>query len=369
MRVLVPLLAGTLAACFSRPVFESSDAPRGDAGDDAPDSMPVEDYNIVFVTSDAKKPSLLFSLANADAWCATNAVGLPPNTYRAWISAEGVVAPERLGDAVGFVRPDGKPIANTVATLLDGKHWYPPRLDENQNDVMVPNPDIFTGTTHNGGLFNNCGELSNNGLNYLFGNADCGSFLWTEFSQHSCNQTARIYCVGTDHRNAVTQTRDPSLRLAFISAGKTGLNSTTGIDALDELCQSEADAAQVSGTFRAAASVAGQSIKDRFPDGPAWARKDGVVVLTPQMTAMPAALWLDVNAQAIVGLPDAGVVWTGATSFVDNVKPADNCNDWKSTNSGETAIIGYAPRSRLPSAVNDGTKTCNTQQRVYCLQM
>ncbi len=366
-----------LGGCFSRPGLS-----RGDAGDDNDDAsgdggdgdggvhldvLPGGPYNVMFVTSDGREIWQLDSQAEADAWCESRATNLPPNTYRAWLSTTMQTAPQRMGNARGWIRPDGQPVADTLADLTSGNHLYPPRLDENGNDVTALDPRIATGTNATGLLGLNCGDLSNRGQDFTYGNADAASSLWTQNGQRSCDeQDERIYCLGIDHANPIVLSPDANHRVAFISNQKHGVGN--GIAALDDVCDTDADDASLVGTFRAAVAPQGQTIQSRFPAGQPWARRDGVVVIPGDASTIHAPLWFDANGAQVAPLPDGAVVWTGAPSFT---AAGDlTCDNWDDATSALTATVGFSLRSRVAPAIgNTPPSGCNNQWRVYCLQM
>jgi hypothetical protein len=361
-----------VAGCFSRPGLSRGDASGDDDamaqsdGDVGFDSLPGGPYNVIFVTSDEKEIGMIGSVAAADAWCEQMSAGLPPNTYRAWMSSTTETVAMRIGSAQGWVRPDGRPVASTLAQLTAGNHLYPPRLDETGTDVTGLDPRIATGTNETGQLVENCADLDNRGLDFTFGRADAAAYFWTIAGENACDENGRLYCLGVDHSNALALPPDPSHRIAFISGQKYGVGS--GIAVLDDACETEAIAASLQGDFRAALAVDGASIQSRFPAGAPWARRDGVVVIPSDMSTILAPIWLDAHGSPLTLLPDSAVVWTGATSFTQT-NSTRTCDSWENSTSVFTSTTGFAVRGRALEAIGNSMTTCNTQQRVYCLQM
>jgi len=78
-------------------------------------------------------------LAGADSACQARASAASlTGTYRAWLSTSGtggVNAIARLGTGRGWVRPDGKPFADTTNDISNGHIFCPPRLDEFGHDL------------------------------------------------------------------------------------------------------------------------------------------------------------------------------------------------------------------------------------------
>ncbi len=125
--------------------------------------------NYVFVTSTAPA-SLNFgvspdvALSAADSFCNQKANGRLPGQYVAWLSTSasgsvaGVDAVKRLiigGDptkpARGWIRPDGRPFADSAATLTAGNQvFYPIAIDETGADAS--GRTVATGTKSDGTL-------------------------------------------------------------------------------------------------------------------------------------------------------------------------------------------------------------------------
>jgi len=351
--VFAPLVCG----CFSKPGFTP-----GDGG-------VTIDHNIIFVTSDTQNPGDFGSLAAADALCEQLAgfAQLPENTYVAYLSTstQGALARIKATGAVGWVRPDGKPVANTVQSLANGSHFYPPRLDEKGRDQGEDNKRVATGTLQSGAVAGaaTCNDYADPGPLVEIGYADATGRLWTEYASNGCSTAMRIYCLGTELKNPVAVTRDPATRLAFISPNPVVLS--TKRPAFDRACQDAADAAGKAGTFLAAVPVGGEAIKARFPDGAPWTRIDGVEVIDGTMTEQRAP-FLDLTGQQreldVLG---------GANSF--SAQPAsteETCNDWSDTTMNRDLLVGDTLRSLTKQGFSGIAKTCTITDpvHVYCLQ-
>src|SRR5262249_58753865 len=99
------------------------------------------------VTSSTVIPGRLNGIAGADAECAARASGAGlPGVYKAWINDKGVDANTRVG-AGGWVRTDGRPFTRNLAGLTAGNQvvYYPPRVDENGNDLRPKRIQGVTG--------------------------------------------------------------------------------------------------------------------------------------------------------------------------------------------------------------------------------
>ena len=341
--------------CVSIPDF------HGDAGVDAP---PPITANVMFVTSESHTLDLDGDRTRADAWCTELATAghLPDNTYVAWLSKTDATAGERLrGTAArGWVRPDGKPIANGIEELIAGSMFYPPRVDERSRDLGDLETLVATGTTHYGNAYETCGDLGDPGMLVLRGLADAEGTLWTETSGGSCTPS-KIFCLGTAKTEQVTVPKPAVVRRAFVSAGTILVGA--GRTAFDTLCTTEATNASLPGDFLAAVASTGDSIASRFPaGGAAWTRVDDVETLSGDFATMAAPIDLDAGGnQRIVAIA------AGADAFTKPGTNASTCANW-STPQG-TLTLGESPRSVPLGALAADTFDCTmTDIHVLCLQ-
>ena len=324
--------------------------------------------NLVFVTSTEVAPMDLAGLAGADQICADAAIdGGLEGTYVAWLSTSTVDARDRLGAARGWVRPDGRPFADTVDDLTSGIDYYPPRLDEYGNDVG--GASIVTGTSTNGtGPFFStfCADwTTDDGGIVGGGSADAGAGAWTQFWSYNCTTPQRLLCFGVDQDYAVTVNPVPG-RTAFVSSAE--FTGSDGLGAFDGACQSEADAAGFAGSFLAAVATSTESLASRFDtSGLPWVRPDGVAVVVSAdeidtlqhlrapivQTADGTRLWGD-------------RVWTGATAPYETGPGEDACADWTDADIGN-AWTALVTESEFWTSAG-GRQGCDTLNRVYCLQ-
>lgn len=212
-------------------------------------------------------PETLTSLADADALCANDARDLPSNTYVAWLSTSTTSIRSRIlaAGGRGWVRPDGKPVADTLSDLEAGRHFYPPRLDAASNDVAGPEPEIATGTSQGGVGHYTCGDFGTTTGNLIdFGIADASGYEWTERASDGCDVTFRLYCLGIAGNDVVQPTPNTSHRYAFVSTRK--VTGVVGRAAMDEACRLDAATRpDLAGhIFLAAVPLLGSSIASRF---------------------------------------------------------------------------------------------------------
>ena len=166
------------------------------------------EMNVVFVTSGTYTPYYDFEgLEEADELCdAAAAAGGLPGTYAAWLSTSTVDARDRLDGFRGWIRPDRKEFADSIADLTSGQVFHPIRLDELGRDV-VRDTRVFTGTEPDGTVdgIMHCGNWSSyGGLTAHLGEASGGTGYWTDSTWTSCSADHRIYCFGTDYEAELT---------------------------------------------------------------------------------------------------------------------------------------------------------------------
>ena len=327
--------------------------------------------NIMFTTSTLQSPASLQGLAGADALCMKLAANANPKlsgNYKAWLSTQTVSAISRLGNASGWVRTDGKPVLNSISDLslaYSGKLFYPPRLDENGHDLglgidpLSPNEIIvITNTSLAGALptypaLGNCGNFGSDDGSYVeVGYGTHNSGVFTQASQTFCTNPARLYCFGIDHQAQVSVT--PAVgRHAFVSTANWLPGG--GIAAADAVCQSDASAAKLPGTYKALLAPTGATAASRFnyaAGSPPWIRSDGIQV-APTASAFFTTTLFDaspnITADGAYYFGWNGV-WSGAATPMTAGTNATNCVNWTSSSSSQIGITGAASDSLTTGA-------------------
>jgi hypothetical protein len=325
----------------------------------------------MFVTSTTHTGNL-GGLAGADAICQARAqAGGRAGTYKAWLSTSTVNANTRFGSASGWVRVDGKPFANTLADLGNGKIFYPPNLDE--FGANVGQQQVMTNTTLGGVVHPNSG-------------GDCLGFTssaaatpgtgggWTNASSYmfqnnvypSCSTGGRIYCFGVDRTATVSAPPVANSRKAFQRLWTPG----GGIASADAACQSDATAAGLSGTYRALLATTGASALSRFNlSGAPWVRVDNAVVL-PTAQAWSTATTFDTGPNLTAnGQTNWGnyMHWGGAADMNTAGTAASTCNNW--TDTAMTAMKGGTGTTNVAQLFTTYTYQCNfTSATITCLE-
>jgi hypothetical protein len=306
--------------------------------------------NIVFTTS-STQTGALGGLTGADSICANLAAdGGLPGKYVAWLSTSTVSAISRLGSARGWVRPDGKPVAKTVADIAQGKLLYPPRLDERGRDLGV-DPLVMTATWSDGTFyfttgFTSCSDFTSaatvQDTPLVGGYASANSEMFTNDVNIDCDVQARLYCFGID-RQAEIDVIPSAGRYAFVTAAEWFPGG--GIASADGLCQSEATGAGLPGTYKALLAPTGASAASRFDtSGLPWIRPDGILIAPTASAFFSTALFdasPNLTADGSVTYGNNGV-WSGAATATTKGTDARNCVNWTSASESQTGGLGGA---------------------------
>jgi len=350
--------------------------------------------NYIFVTAGTYTPGSLGGVAGADMTCATEAsnagLGGSSTHWKAYLSTTGAAAYTRLlkpdnTTARGWMRPDGKAVADTAAGLSPGSGkvspvFYPPRIDAKGNDLGAGiGATVFTGTHADGTLDTTytCMDWSSmTASGARIGDPVAGAGSWSDTNSIvGCNQSyAKFYCFQVDYSNPFLPPAIPSGgRIAFLSSFYTPGSMTP-----DAKCAADASAASLTGTFKAFIASAGGPMADttrfNFSLG-AWFRKDGVQVVTnasdyTSSTAVPLAP-IDLSAD---GLTYSGqqLFWTGVPTggggdTTTAGTGATTCSTWatgSSSSNGNAGIISF-----YKGNWGDFSQPCNSSMPLMCLQL
>jgi hypothetical protein len=163
--------------------------------------------NLMFVSSQYFTTPQMNGVANSDQLCQNmaNAAQLGGH-YAAYLSSETVSAPSHLqsfnGNVRGWLRVDGMPFADTLASLLSNGALNAPKLDENGADASSAYA-VRTGTQENGNIYNGytCGSWMTASGDDAVGN--CGttanwSFYFVVSTGCQAMYASHIYCMQTD---------------------------------------------------------------------------------------------------------------------------------------------------------------------------
>lgn len=335
-------------------------------------SVQVTANNYVFVTSSTFDGNL-GGVAGADMKCATAATqaGLP-GTYKAWLATSGAGAATRLSGARGWVRVDGKPVADTVSPpgLQSGKIFYPISLDEAGSTIPSATPFAFTGSNPDGSAVNGftCGDWVNAAGSASLGAGFAGPYRWTSDRLDSC-ATGRLYCFGVSRSAPLTLSAPPAThRIAFLSSANLTM---TGVAAADQICATEATNVGLAGTFKAWIATTARSADSPFNlsvGRGGWYRPDGMPIFVDpgQLGTAQAFPETPIAQLANGGYVSSSVeVWTGMATTNGIPFDTQSCVSW--TSAAGTGYVGagsWAGRDGVSSALS----SCSSTNRVYCLQ-
>jgi hypothetical protein len=318
--------------------------------------------NLVFATS-TQHAMLGMTIADGDQICADRAAEAQlPGVYRAWLSTTAEPAASRMAGQ-GWVRRDGKIVAQTLADVFGGRMLHPILLDE--NGVRLATTDrVATGTDSTGQVFSaNCTDFTDAQESLLFGCADATGRSYSVCFSSGCT-AARIYCWGID-RTAPLAVPVATGRRAFLATAFSSGNSTSSADTH---CNTVAASHQFPGTYKALLSSTTVTAASRLSAaGETWVRLDGIP-LAPTAADVLAGNWdVPLNVTQDGGY-DNNFVWTGAAAIDQVGTAAGTCNDLLSVSQLLTPALGRASRI-FPTAFAEGVGvTCATQASVYCLQ-
>jgi hypothetical protein len=328
-------------------------------------------YNYVFVTSMTYQPGSFGGLKGADDECQRLADGAKlPGTFLAWLSTSTVDARTRLKPARGFIRPDGRPFADSIDALTAGQIYYPARLDERGHDVLdlsAYGAKVATGTAADGTHTPDTGrDWTSTLVGYSAGTTAATTYFWTSGIPQAGTDPAHLYCFGSDI-NRPLMIEPTAGRRAFVS---NGIYRPSGLSAADALCQAEAQANKIAGTYLALLAIKGGPSISRFDlSGPTWVRLDGV----PWLGA--AADLGGAEPLTALNLDSTGLYGGYTPSWTGSVNPGlaagsdtDDCGDW--TAPAPTAS-GYFGRGEFSTAVlfHDQLIPCDyASAHVYCLE-
>ncbi|MBL0213027.1 MAG: hypothetical protein IPQ07_04025 [Myxococcales bacterium] len=331
--------------------------------------------NYVFVTSSSHSGNL-GGLAGADATCQAEAQAASlPGTYRAYLSTSTINAPARLGSASGWIRADGKPVADKVSDLVAGHLFYPILMDADKNPVPEGIYGI-TATTAGGtyhSTYGNCMDYTSVQAQVFGGYPTTNSGLFSGFAAPSCAlMTFRIYCFGIDNQ-AVVKPPVVSARRAFVSS-PWAPTTNGGLAAADAVCTTDATAAGLPGTYKALLASVGATAISRFNTAGGqlpWARPDQTLMTVTPGALAGALTYLEASPHSnAANTQFFGQVflWTGAPDLVTAGTATTTCNSWNDPSG--TARIGLAGYSRIADwfGATSGVN-CNTASvRHVCLQ-
>jgi hypothetical protein len=327
------------------------DAVRADATlvDAAPPPDAATPPNIAFVTAAAFDGNL-GGRVGADQHCVDAAAAADlPGTFVA-VLHDGVspITSPLLGSS-GWVDTAGVPIAQTPAELASAMLWMPLTRDENGNAQRGTYTlrGTAAGTDHCSGWTSTAGSLVVQSVE---------SFA-EQLAYDTCAGTYPLLCAEVGRQAEVALTPTEGL-IAFHSSRWTPGDGLAGADAV---CQTDAAAADLPGSYLAALTTSAFSAPDRFADvAMPVVRPDGAQIAA-SVADLYATIYLDTFVSQLAdGSPiDGTLAWRGTA--------AANCDDW--TNLAGTGRVGRSYSAQRTSFVGSATVSCNVDRPVLCIQL
>jgi hypothetical protein len=325
----------------------------------------------MFVTSDTYVPGSLAGATGGDAYCNQLAQAAHlPGTFVAWLSTSTTDASKRLGAARGWIRPDGRPFADSVASLTAGIIFFPPRLDEHGADLIHDTWLLAaTGTGPSGALLApNANDWTSTSMGCTSGGVTGTTDLWTRGYNNLGSVPSHLYCFGTDHQQPLTVQRSTG-RTAFLS--KALYLPSGGVETADALCQQEATTHGLQGTYRALIATQTSSAASRFDlAGLPWIRTDGIPWVLRASDLTDGKVLTALNVTAAGDQVSNTRVWTGsADPRTPAADPSQNCADWHTPS--QTGWLGEAVESASQFFFADlavDFENCTVAHPLYCLQ-
>lgn len=326
------------------------------------DGLPVPPgVNRAFVTSMKYVPESLGGRQGADDACtAAAAMAGFTGTFVAYVSTTAQLAPDRLRVARGWYRTDGLPLVDTVDDLLGRRMFRPIQVDEMGRKV---DDIVATGTNLDGTLAPNCVDWTSTG-SYEMGPSDGEEIAFSGWGARPCSTPAHLHCFQIDFQMPVVAVPDTG-RIAFYLVDSW--TSGGGIGDADMSCQTAANGAGLTGTFRALLATSTDSPASRFTDGPTWVRRDGVRLAATAAEVLAGNLEAAISVQAGgAHTTSGGHVITGSTSPAVAGSTSSTCTDWTATSGnaewGRPQQAGHAFFDEL------GTLPCSSVHGLYCLE-
>jgi hypothetical protein len=345
VRVVVAIMLAGCGRLHFDPVGEGGTADGGlvDGASDRPNRM--------FLSSETMTGDL-GGLAGADAKCSmlASAAGLD-GTFIALLWANEMSASSRLAGSRGWVDPNGRPMLDRPNT---DESIHPLNVDERGTPILNFVAGFWGGPAADGGTCNDWTFAGPSGPFVI----EVKTSLMTD-AYSGCGGPHHLPCAEIGHAVAVVPPIETG-RIAFVSAGL--FQPGGGLAAADALCQQEAAAAGLSGSFVAfLASSAGEAETRLASNGLPWRRVDGPR-LRPLASDIagpsPVATWDTFIGRTATGAATNARVWVGTQ--------AENCTNW--TSGATTGTIGRSnsvARSHLQLFPNTG---CLSQANVMCFE-
>jgi hypothetical protein len=311
--------------------------------------------NRVFVSAPA---TLGTGRADLDATCAAEAAAasLGGGPWIAFVSTSTEDATARLAGSRGWVRIDGLPLFDTIADL--GTDRVPRGVSLAASGIARPYSFVLTGSDGFGHADQTCADWTG-GTQSQGGLSDAAGQYVVGGTVSGC--AGALYCIETGKSVAITTTPPsfPVGRYVFVSSAFEGL---TGIAGADLLCQNEAGAGGLPGSYKALLATTTESALDHVGSlaGP-WRRPDGASVTR---TGLDIGSFTTSLSTTNLGAPVSAFVAFGGSSL-GAVATDGACGDWTTNSAAQQGTALGAFRMSPFDAVFSGS--CSPRP-VICVQ-
>ena len=349
--------------------------PGGSGG--AAGSTGMGGYNLVFVTSRTDLKPNLGSAAAYDTVCnqLATAAGINDTSGNAFVALVGDAQSSpvtRLGNARGFVRTDGAPVADDLASLFSANRLLNPiRADE--HGVIRPGVEVLTGLAYDGSVdpASNCAGWTSTSASASItgGSSNSGPPVWYYWETGTCDgvaATGAVYCF--------MKTRTSPLVVTPVAGKKIFLTNgpiAVGADADARCAASKPPGTGTVSALRATTTAPASSLLTMTAK---YVRPDGILVGlgsdlvaaagTSGQTLLASGIWQQGDGTYV----PTRAVWTGATSLTTTGTVDSTCSNWTSTAS-TSVITGATPGTDPGFWQNAVPWRCdNTYTWSYCVE-
>lgn len=328
--------------------------------------------NYAFVTSSTYDGNL-GGVTGADAKCQAAAGPVSganlPGTYRAWISTASETALLRFQGLPqppsGWIRPDGKPLADTLEDFAGGRFFRP----VNRNELGEPAGNVLPWTDKNS-FDEDCDGWTLTGSSGIVGESQMANAFGLFRSSRLCTSEHPLICLGVDRQGTV-QPEPQTGRPVFTSTKSFATDS--GLAGADAVCQADAVASGLrQGNYKALLATEGKTAISRFDTtGEPWVSVKGVRLAPLAVTlAEDAALETGIALRADGLSPLAsGNSWSalGAPRRTTAGVVGETCDDWSLNQSGVVFRAG-PPGSANDSATHQNYNCSNAPADLRSVQ-
>jgi hypothetical protein len=313
--------------------------------------------------------------ADSDAYCRIH--GLPGK--KATSCGQGALPAVPQGP---WIRTDGFPFVESIEGILDdGRIFVPARTDEFGQQVPA-RTRYFTNTHTDGAAFSaeaalSCASWTSaaSTSSALTGHSDRTSEYWTWYTTAPCATSLPLLCFQAGAGPPLPPANTVGKKVFLTSTIGTGnlsawpdaaASGATGVAAGDAVCAARAQAAGLSGVFKAWLSTSTINAADRLTSNGPWARLDGVKVADTKADLTDGILFSPINVDDTLTYWGGFSAWTGTGP--DGHATASTCSDWTSAapnGSGTRGIVSDAG-----SEWSDLSAPCDrgSQIGLYCFE-